>query len=146
MDNKQQEEHSLLYHAMHSRPMPGCLPLFFLLAALLVTALMLMVEVQMPRRVRPQGQGKVTYRSDEITNMRMQLRSPLPLILPVFADPSRKDVAAGQTLPRRFEPALTPAPEQPLFDTVPASMVIDEQKLLELPPTNLITAEKEPSP
>ena len=146
MDKKEQEEHSLLYHAMHSRPMPGCLPLFFLLAALLVAGLMLLADVRMPQRVRPQGHGKVTYRSDEITNMRMQLRSPLPLILPVFADPSRKDVAAGQALPRRFEPALTPAPEQPLYDTVPASMVLDEQKLLELPPAGTLTAGKEPTP
>ena len=146
MDKKEQEEHSLLYHAMHSRPMPGCLPLFFLLAALLVAGLMLLVDVRMPQRVRPQGHGKVTYRSDEITNMRMQLRSPLPLILPIFADPSRKDVAAGQTLPRRFEPTLTPAPEQPLYDTVPASMVLDEQKLLELPPAGMLTDGKEPTP
>lgn len=131
---KEDKEHSLLYHAMHSRPMPGCLPLFFLLAAIVVGLLMLLVEVKMPERVRPMGLGKVTYRNDEITAMRMQLRSPLPLILPVFADPSRKDAAAGQNLPRRFEPALTPAPEQPLFSAVPASMVVDESVLLELPP------------
>jgi len=146
MNNQEQKEHSLLYHAMHSRPMPGCLPLFFLLAALVVAALMLLVNVQMPQRVRPHGHGKVTYRNDEITAMRMQLRSPLPLILPVYADPSRKDVAAGQTLPRRFEAELFPAPEQPLFDTVPASMVMDETKLLELPPAAPANEAKEPTP
>lgn len=144
MENK--EEHSLLYHAMHSRPMPGCLPLFMLLAAVVVGFLLLWVDVKMPERVRPQGYGKITYRNDAITAMRMQLRSPLPLLLPVFADPTRKDVAAGQNLPRRFEPAIAPAPEQPIFDTVPASMIIDEQRLLELPPQDSATEGKEPTP
>lgn len=136
------KEQSLLYHAMHSRPMPGCLPLFFILAAIIVGLIMLCVEVEMPKRIRPEGHGKVTFRNDEITAMRMQLRSPLPLILPVFADPSRKDVAAGQTLPQRFEPALIPAPEQALFDSVPASMVTDERLLLELPPAPTPANEK----
>ena len=126
-------EHSLLYHAMHSRPMTGCLPLFFVLAALVVGALMLMVDVKKPEQVRPKGHGKVTYRNDAITSMRMKLHSPLPLLLPVYADPTRKDVAAGQTLPRRFEPALIEAPTQSLLPTEAASIVLDEEKLLELP-------------
>ena len=129
-------EHSLLYHAMHSRPMPGCLPLFFVLAAVVVGSLMLLVDVQKPDPARPKGHGKVTYRSDAITAMRMQLRSPLPLLLPVYADPTRKDMAAGQTLPRRFEPAALEAPPQAILPTAPASIALDEEKLLALPPTS----------
>lgn len=141
-----QENNGLLYHAMHSRPMPGCLPLFFLIAAIIVGTLMLCVDVAMPEPVRPKGHGQVTFRNDEITAMRMQLRSPLPLLLPVYADPSRKDSAAGHKLPAKFEPALAPAPAQPLFDSVPASMVADEHQLLALPPAPAPTTEKEPTP
>lgn len=139
-----ENRHSLIYHAMHSRPMQGCLPLFFLLAALVVGGLLLLVDVQKPAPIRPKGRGAVTYRHDELTAMRMQLRSPLPLLLPVYADPTRKDDASGQTLPRRFTPGiLTPQP-QPLFATTPASMVMDEAQLLELPaPTQTLPTGKE---
>ena len=144
MENK--EEHSLLYHAMHSRPMPGCLPLFMLLAAIIVGALLLLVDVKMPERVRPEGRGKITYNNDAITAMRVQLRSPLPLLLPVYADPTRQDTEVGQNLPRRFDASITPAPVQPLFDTVPASMVTDEQQLLALPPATPTTDVTKPTP
>lgn len=144
MENK--EEHSLLYHAMHSRPMPGCLPLFMLLAAIIVGALLLLVDVKMPERVRPEGRGKITYNNDAITAMRVQLRSPLPLLLPVYADPTRQDTEVGQNLPRRFEASITPAPVQPIFDTVPASMVTDEQQLLALPPATPTTDVTKPTP
>lgn len=144
MENK--EEHSLIYHAMHSRPMPGCLPLFMLLAAIIVGSLLLLVDVKMPERIRPEGHGKITYNNDAITAMRVQLRSPLPLLLPVYADPTRQDVDTGQSLPRRFEATITPAPVQPLFDTVPASMVTDEQQLLALPPAAPATDVKKPTP
>lgn len=139
-----QENDSLLYHAMHSRPMPGCLPLFFLIAAIIVGTLMLCVDVAMPQPIRPKGHGQVTFRNDEITAMRMQLRSPLPLILPVYADPSRKDSAAGHNLPDKYNPAPVQSPAQPLFDSVPASMVADETQLLALPPTP--DTGKEPTP
>lgn len=144
MENK--EEHSLIYHAMHSRPMPGCLPLFMLLAAIIVGSLLLLVDVKMPERIRPEGHGKITYNNDAITAMRVQLRSPLPLLLPVYADPTRQDVDTGQSLPRRFEATITPAPVQPLFDTIPASMVTDEQQLLALPPAAPATDVKKPTP
>ena len=130
------EEHSLLYHAMHSRPMPGCLPLFFTMAAVVVGVVLLLVNVQF--RPVPSAESKpvaqVTYYHDVITAMRMQLRSPLPLLLPVFADPTRKDAAAGASLPQKYEPSVRSAPMPPLFEAVPASMLVDERDLLALPP------------
>ena len=143
---KTEEEHSLIYHALHSRPMPGCLPLFMLMAAIFVGVMLLMVDVKMPERVHPEGHGKITYNNDAITAIRMQLRSPLPLLLPVYADPTRQDVDSGQNLPRRFEPSITKAASQAIFDTVPASMVTDEHLLLALPPETPVTTEKEPTP
>lgn len=143
------EEHSLLYHAMHSRPMPGCLPLFFTLAAVVVGAVLLLVHVQFRAVPRPESKpvAQVTYYRDEITAMRMQLRSPLPLLLPVYADPTRQDAAAGASLPHKFEPSIQSAPMPPLFGNTPASMLLDEQALLALPPQADPTAGKEtPTP
>ncbi len=130
------EEHSLLYHAMHSRPMPGCLPLFFIMAAVVVGAVLLLVNVQIRPVPRPASKpvAQVTYYHDVITAMRMQLRSPLPLLLPVFADPTRRDTDAGAALPQKYEPSIRSAPMPPLFGDTPASMLLDEQELLALPP------------
>lgn len=128
------EEHSLLYHAMHSRPMAGCLPLFFLLAAIVVGSVLLFVEVDMPKPVRPQGHGKVMFMNDEITDMRLQLRSPLPLILPPYVDPTRQEAAADHNLPRKASPELQPSPGTQIFERYPDSMILDEERLLQLPP------------
>ena len=137
------EEHSLLYHAMHSRPMAGCLPLFFLLAAIVVGGVFFFVEVSMPGPVRPQGNGKAMFMNDEITDMRLQLRSPLPLILPAYVDPTRQEAAAGQKLPRKATPELQAAPGTRIFERYPDSMILDEERLLQLPPA---TQENAPSP
>ena len=128
------EEHSLLYHAMHSRPMAGCLPLFFLLAAIIIGSAFFFVEVYMPKPTRPQGHGKVMHINDEITAMRMQLRSPLPLVLPAYVDPTRVETAAGQTLPRKATPELHPSPGTHIFERYPDSLILDEKRLLQLPP------------
>lgn len=136
------EEHSLLYHAMHSRPMAGCLPLFFLLAAIVVGSAFFFVKVDMPEPARPQGHGKVMFINDEITAMRMQLRSPLPLILPAYVDPTRVETAAGHSLPRKAEPELRPSPGTHIFERYPDSMILDEKRLLELPPPAATPAEQ----
>lgn len=128
------EEHSLLYHAMHSRPMAGCLPLFFLLAAIVIGCAFFFVEVHMPEPTRPQGNGKIMHINDEITAMRMKLRSPLPLILPAYVDPTRIEAAADQTLPRKATPELQPSPGTRIFERYPDSLILDEKHLLQLPP------------
>ena len=78
------KEKGLLYHTMHSRPMPGCLPLFFLLA-LGVTALCLWIApVKMPERVRSKGVGEVYVKEDRLTHFLLRLvvgTLCLPLLL-----------------------------------------------------------------
>ena len=93
------KEKGLLYHTMHSRPMPGCLPLFFLLA-LGVTALCLWIApVKMPERVRSKGVGEVYVKEDRLTHFLLRRQSPLPLHLPNSADPEyQEDVAAASSL------------------------------------------------
>ena len=73
------KEHSLLYHTMHSRPMPGCLPLFFLLAMIVVGTGLWFAPVEMPERVRPKGVGKVYVKNDRLTDFVLRRKSPLPL-------------------------------------------------------------------
>lgn len=126
------KEHSLIYHALHSRPMPGCLPLFFILAALVVAFVLYHVQVKPSPELQSEGVARISLRSDELTAMRMQLRSPLPLLLPVKVDPTRREQA--EMLPRRSSPALQEAPMQPVFHGPHTSMLIDEAELLELPP------------
>lgn len=126
------KEHSLIYHALHSRPMNGCLPLFFIISAAIVAAVVLLVEVKPNPQIQSSGKAQISLRSDELTAMRMQLRSPLPLLLPVKVDPTRQETA--ETLPRRSAPILQEAPMQPVFTGPRASMLISDAELLELPP------------
>lgn len=147
MNKMEKEEHSLLYHALHSRPMAGCLPLFFLLAAIAVGSALLFVKVEMPRGVRPEGLGKAMFINDATTATRLKLRSPLPLILPAYVDPTRRETAAGQTLPRKAEPKLQPPPPSRIFSPHPTSMILDEDALLKLPePAQPESGEQAPSP
>ena len=61
------ESINLLYHRAHTRPMPGCLPLFVILAALLVVGIAIVFKVNLPPPVEPRGEGNIIYRQDELT-------------------------------------------------------------------------------
>ena len=117
MKNK---EHSLLYHTMHSRPMPGCLPLFFGLALIVVGAGIWLAPVRMPERVRPEGVGRVSVKDDRLIHFIVRRQSPLPLHMPLHADPDfREDVDAAAM------PLLRPARLEPLpgeAEVVPPSV------------------------
>lgn len=126
------KEHSLIYHALHSRPMPGCLPLFFIFSVAIIAAVFLLVKVKPNPQIQSNGKAKISLRSDELTAMRLQLRSPLPLLLPVKVDPTRRE--SPGTLPRRSATGLQEAPMQPVFTGPRASMLINDAELLELPP------------
>lgn len=128
------KEHSLLYHTMHSRPMPGCLPLFFLLAMIVVGTGLWFAPVEMPERVRPKGVGKVYVKNDRLTDFVLRRKSPLPLHLPLHADPEYQEdlAAASMSLMRRAQ--IVPPPPQELFDPAADSAVLDAAALLELPP------------
>ena len=124
----------LLYHSLHKRPMPGCLPLFVLLAALVTGGLMCLVQVRLPAPIRPRGVGTVDYRNDELTRFQVRQRSALPLRLPTYADPAEQLPEAPQELPLNRPVNLLPAPPLPITTEPPDSAVLDAAFLLQLPP------------
>lgn len=125
----------LLFHSLHSRPMPGCLPLFFLMAAAVTGVVIALVHVTLPQQLRPRGVGNVYYRNDELTRFQVRQSSALPLRLPAYADPAAHSPAEAPGLPLKRE--LTPLPAPPyslLSDAAPDSAVLDAGSLLALPP------------
>lgn len=142
------KERGLLYHTMHSRPMPGCLPLFFVLA-LGVTAIGLWVApVEMPAPVRSKGVGQVYVKDDRLTQFLLRRQSPLPLHLPANADPDYQEDAAAASMPLLRPVRLLPAPPQPVCPTVADSAVLNAEELLALPPLEApaVSAQPEPAP
>lgn len=134
------KEHSLLYHTMHSRPMPGCLPLFFLLALIVVGTGLWFAPVEMPERVRPKGVGKVYVKNDRLTDFVLRRKSPLPLHLPLHADPEYQEDLAAASMPLARRAQIVPPPPQELFDPAADSAVLDAAALLELPPVPAVEA------
>lgn len=128
-----EKEHSLLYHTMHSRPMPGCLPLFFLLSMVVVGTGIWLAPVEMPQRTRPKGIGRVYVKNDRLTNFVLRRQSPLPLHLPLHADPEYREDLAAASMPLLRNSDVVPAPPQVLLETVPDSAVLDAAALLALP-------------
>lgn len=128
------KEHSLLYHTMHSRPMPGCLPLFFLLAMVVVGVGIWVAPVKMTERVKPKGVGKVYKREGRLTDFVLRRQSPLPLHLPLHADPEYHEDLAAASMPLLRESRVLPPPPQELFAPAADSAVLDAASLLELPP------------
>lgn len=142
------KEHSLLYHTMHSRPMPGCLPLFFLLAMVVVGVGLWVAPVEMPERVRPRGVGKVYKKEGRLTDFVLRRQSPLPLHLPLHADPEYREDLAAASMPLLREFCVLPPPPQELFDSAADSAVLDAEALLELPPllSETASAAAQPAP
>ena len=127
------KEHSLLYHTMHSRPMPGCLPLFFLMALVVVGAGMWFAPVEMPRRVMPKDVGRVGVKNDRLTDFVVRRTSPLPLHLPLHADPEYQEDMAAASMPLLRPVAILPPPPMPIFDAAPDSSVLNAEELLAYP-------------
>ena len=127
------KEHSLLYHTMHSRPMPGCLPLFFLMALVVVGVGMWFAPVEMPRRVMPKGVGRVGVKNDRLTDFVVRRTSPLPLHLPLHADPEYQEDMAAASMPLLRPVAILPPPPMPIFDAAPDSSVLNAEELLAYP-------------
>lgn len=132
MNNK--EESSLVYHLEHGRSMPGCLPLFVLIAGVLAVLGMELVEVQKPKSLRPRGEGDVYYRNDELLHFHAFQRSPLPLRLPVTVDPAQAPDREMPPLSSERRVSLLPAPAPALFGSAPDSAVLEKSSLLRLPP------------
>ena len=127
------KEHSLLYHTMHSRPMPGCLPLFFLMALVVVGVGMWFAPVEMPKRITPKGVGYVVVKNDRLTDFVVRRTSPLPLHLPLHADPEYQEDMAAASMPLLRPVAILPPPPMPIFDAAPDSSVLNAEELLAYP-------------
>lgn len=130
---KRDKENSLLYHTMHSRPMPGCLPLFFLLAMIVAGVIIWFLPVKMPERVRPKGAGEVYMKNGRLADFVLRRSSPLPLHLPLLADPEYQEDAAAASMPLRMPVRILTPPKAELFETVLDSAVLSEADLLALP-------------
>lgn len=128
---------------MHSRPMPGCLPLFFLLALGVAALCIWIAPVKMPERVRPKGTGQVFVKTDRLTHFLLRRQSPLPLHLPNSADPEYHEDAAAAAMPLLRSARILPPPAQPVGPVVADSAVLDEAALLELPGEPAPVAEPE---
>ena len=127
------KEHSLLYHTLHSRPMPGCLPLFFLFSLLVTAGIIWLAPVEMPRPHMPKGVGKVHVKKDRLTNFMLRRQSPLPLYLPLHADPEYNEDLAAAAMPLLRQAQVLPPPPLPLFDSAVDSAVLNAEDLLALP-------------
>ena len=124
----------LLYHSLHKRPMSGCLPLFFVLAALVVAGVISLVRVVTPQPLRPRGVGNVYYRNDELTRFQVRQRSALPLRLPAYADPAARPAIPQHELPLYREVELQTLPPLPSIPPPPDTAVPGADTLPELPP------------
>lgn len=127
------KEHSLLYHTMHSRPMPGCLPLFFLLAMAITLSIIWFVPVKMPQRVQPKGVGAVYKKEGRLADFVIRRSSPLPLHLPLHADPEYQEDVAASAMPLLQPVKVHTPPRQAIFDDERDSAVLDAASLLALP-------------
>ncbi len=127
------KEHSLLYHTMHSRPMPGCLPLFFLFALAVVGAGIWFAPVESPERVHPQGLGKVYLKKGRFADFIIQRQSPLPLHLPLHADPEFHEDIDASAMPLLRPVKVLPPPPVDIFDIAADSAVLSAETLLALP-------------
>lgn len=124
----------LLFHSLHTRPMPGCLPLFFLMAALVVAGLVCLVKVSLPMPLRPRGNGNMYYSNDELTRFQVRQSGALPLRLPAYADPAARLPVPEHPLPLRREVGPAPAPPLSITNQAPDSAVLSADALLTLPP------------
>ena len=127
------KEHSLLYHSLHSRPMPGCLPLFFLMAMVVVGVGIWFIPVKMPERVLPKGVGRLYVKNDRFTDFILRRTSPIPLHLPLHADPEHQEDVAAASMPLLRPVEILPPPPMPLFDEAPDSAVLNAAELLAYP-------------
>lgn len=137
----------MLYHTMHSRPMPGCLPLFFLLALGVTVLILWLVPVQMPQRVKPMGVGAVYKKEGRLADFVIRRNSPLPLYLPLHVDPEYQEDIAAAAMPLLQPVKVKTPPRQAIFDDERDSAVLDATALLVLPgDESTATAPEIPAP
>lgn len=139
------EKNSLIYHSLHGRHIRGCLPLFLLMSFIVVGVMLWVVPVKMQEPLRPRGEGEFYHRNDDFTNYMVRQSSPLPLQLPLVADPEFLEDSAARYMPLRREAQLRMAPAVAILPIVPDSAVISAEKLLALPPEAPAPPQPEPT-
>ncbi len=127
----------LVYHIKYARPLRGCLWLFVILALFVMAGVLLLVKVKMPEPLPPAKVGNVQYRNDSLHHLQVVLRSAMPLPLPAYVDPARREEAAAQELPSSFVPGVRNAPAERVFTAAHDSAVLNADDLLALPPQGL---------
>lgn len=133
---KEQEE-TLVYYSKYARPLRGCMSLFMFLSLAVVVALLAVIHVEMPKPLPPAQEGTLRYRNHEALYRHVLMRSAMPLPLPQYVDPARRDEAAAQALPQHFVPTLSQAPAKQIFSAAHDSAVLKEDELIALPPQGL---------
>ena len=127
--------HNLVFHTQNIRRTHGCLPLYFLMAALVLGLCFAAVKVVRNAPLRPKGVGTVYDQTDLQTRFRVQQQSIHPLLLP-----SAVDVAPdARELPLKRSVAPMPMPSLPLYPVAPDSAALNAESLLELPPAEETT-------
>lgn len=133
----EEQKYNLVYHIQYSRPLRGCLWIFVFVAIAVVALVLTFVKVDMPEGLPPAREGSLYYRNDSLLQLQVLMRSPMPLPLPAYVDPARREEAAAQALPKSFVPTLSQAPAEPIFSAAHDSAVLDAASLIALPPEGL---------
>lgn len=117
-----------------ARSLHGCLPLFFLGAAVVVGCGLWWLPVEMKPRLRPSGEGRVYYHNSGLVNYEAARKSPLTIL--TEQDPGeffyRDSEAMYDSVGRNAD--LRKAPPLDILPQVADSVVISRDILLELPP------------
>ncbi len=121
-----EKSYSLVYHIQHGRQKQGCLPLFVLIAALLVGTALIFVKVEKPQPAPNLGEADVYYLNDTFSYVHLRQDIALPFPQPKKLNPP--------VLPYSRRASLAPLPPLSPFDAPRGSVILDEENLLELPP------------
>ena len=134
MKSAQPDDHKLSYHSEQERHLHGCVPLFCLVTLAILGVLVYLLQIEMPKPLEDEGEAQVFYRQDEVLFSPIRQSTPLPIEIPAYADPAMRYEHQPMELPLLRVPQLYPAPVLSPFARVPASAVLSEDDLLELPP------------
>lgn len=134
---KEEPEYQFVYHIAYKRPLRGRLWIFVFLAIGMVALVFTLLKVNMPQPLPPAKEGVLYYRNDDLLRLQVLMRSPMPLPLPAYVDPARREEAAAQALPSCFVPTLSQAPAEPIFSAAHDSAVLEAASLIALPPEGM---------
>ncbi len=130
---KKKQSEGLIYHSLHGKDVRGCLPVFILLAFIVMIAGFFLFKIKLTEDVTPRGKGQVYLKKDPLYDTHIGKISPLPLRLPEFADPA-KGIRSYATLPITRYATFEPASPIRAFDReLLGSTILNDEYLLDLP-------------